>query len=139
MATDDATSRSQPEAVRQQPSQKEAARAAVPAAVPATFAGMPPTAQTFYAVVNADGSLARGFGVVSTTAFGGGDYEVIFSQDITGSAYIATIGLTGSLGISAPGQVSVVGRFENANGVFVQTSDSTGNPTNLGFHLAVHS
>ena len=134
---DETTSRSQPEAVRQQPGEREAA--AVPAAVPATVAGMPPTAQTFYAVVNADGSLARGFGVVSTATFGAGNYEVIFSQNITGSAYIATIGLAGSLGVSAPGQVSVVGRFLNPNGVFIQTTDSTGNPTNMGFHLAIHS
>jgi hypothetical protein len=65
--------------------------------------------------------------------------EVIFSHDITGSAYIATIGLAGSFDISAPGQITVVGRAGNANGVFVQTSDSTGTPTSLGFHLAVHS
>ncbi len=87
MATDETTSRSQPEAVLQQPGEAEATIRAVPA----TFVGMPPTAQTFYAVVNAGGTVARGFGVVSATAFGGGNYEVIFSHDVTGSAGIVNL------------------------------------------------
>lgn len=138
MATDKTPSRSQHGSAQQQ----TPSTTPVPAAVPATPAGMPPTAQTFYAVVNADGSLARGFGVVSSravTEIQAGSYEVIFSQDVTGSAYIATIGDAGNLIIPPPGQVSVVGRFGNANGVFLQTRDSAGSPTNLGFHLAVHS
>jgi hypothetical protein len=107
--------------------------------VPATLAGLPPTAQAFFAVVNANGTLARGFQALSATRLGVGVYQVLFSHDITGSAYIGTIGLTGSLGGSPPGQISVVGRAGAPNGVFVQTFNSAGAPADLAFHLAVLS
>ncbi len=119
-------------------SSAEAAKAEA-ALVPATAAGMPPTAQSFFAVVNANGTLARGFQAVSATSLGTGVYQVVFSHDITGSAFIGTIGLSGSVGISPAGQISVVGRFGLPNGVFVQTFNSAGVPANLGFHLAVLS
>ena len=107
--------------------------------VPATLAGLPPTAQAFFAVVNANGTLARGFQALSATSLGVGVYQVLFSHDITGSAYIGTIGLSGSLGSSPPGQIAVVGRAGAPNGVFVQTFNAAGAPANLGFHLAVLS
>jgi hypothetical protein len=107
--------------------------------IPATTAGLPPTAQTFFAVVNANGSLARGFQAVSSTSLGIGSYQVVFSHDITGSAFIATIGLAGSTGASAPGFITVVGRAGIPNGVFIQTFDRAGALTNLSFHLAVLS
>jgi hypothetical protein len=107
--------------------------------VPATIAGMPPTAQTFFAVVNGDGTLARGFQALSATQLGTGIYQVLFSHDITGSVYVGTIGLSGSVGSSPAGEIAVVGRFGAANGVFVQTFNSAGTPTDLGFHLSVHS
>lgn len=112
---------------------------AVAALVPATFAGMPPTAQTFYAVVRADGTLARGFQAVSATRLGTGIYQVLFAHDITGSAYLGTIGLDTSSGISPSGQMAVVGRAGAPNGVWVQTYDAVGNAADRGFHMAVTS
>ncbi|MFY1698859.1 MULTISPECIES: hypothetical protein [unclassified Solwaraspora] len=109
------------------------------ALVPATGAGMPPTAQTFFAVVNASGGLVRGFGVVSATRLAAGTYQVVFSHDLTGSAYIGTIGLPGSSGASAPGEITVVGRAGIPNGVFVQTFTSAGVLADRSFHLAVVS
>jgi hypothetical protein len=109
------------------------------ALVPATAVGMPPTAQTFFAVVNADGSLARGFEAVSAQRLVDGQYEVIFSHDVTGSVYVASIGSSGSVGIEPTGEITVVGRFGTPNGVFITTTDSTGSFADRGFHLAVHS
>jgi hypothetical protein len=100
---------------------------------------MLPTAQVFFAVVSAEGGLIKGFQAVSATRLSTGTYQVLFSQDITGSAYIGTIGLTGSEGTSAPGLITVVGRFRAANGVFVQMFNATGTLTDLAFHLAVLS
>jgi len=112
---------------------------AVAALVPATTAGMPPTAQTFYAVVRADGTLARGFQAVSATRLGTGIYQVLFAHDITRSAYLGTIGLDTSSGVSPSGQMAVVGRFGAPNGVWVQTYDAAGSPADRGFHMAVTS
>ena len=124
----------------QQPALTEAQRSeALAALVPATAAGMPPTAQTFYAVVKADGTLARGFEAVSATRLGTGMYQVLYAHDITGSAFVGTLGLDVGIGISPSGQIAVVGRFGAANGVFVQTFDAAGNAADRGFHLAIHS
>lgn len=112
----------------------------IPLIVPATPAYMPPTAQAFFAVVSAAGALVRGGPhAVSATHLGTGIYQVLFDHDITGSAYIGTIGLTGSSGESPAGQIAVVGRAGAANGVFVQTFNATGTPTDLAFHLATLS
>jgi hypothetical protein len=99
---------------------------------------MPSTARTYYAVVNADGSLARGFHAVSSANLGAGFYEVIFNQDVTRAAYTATIGSSATAGVEPTGEITVVGRSGAPNGVFITTSDSTGAYANRGFHLAVH-
>jgi hypothetical protein len=93
---------------------------------------------TLFAVVNPDGSLARGFRAVSSQRFSPGQYEVVFNRNVSGCAYIATIGLSGSSGASPSGEITVVGRFGNANAVFLTTTDSAGNFADRGFHLAVH-
>jgi hypothetical protein len=96
-----------------------------------------PSGQYGYAVVDASGMLVRGHHAVSSAPLGTGEYQVIFDSNVRGGAYIASIGLPGSLGASPPGQISVVGRFNNVNGVFIETTDSSGNLADLGFHLAV--
>jgi hypothetical protein len=116
--------------------ESDRARAAL---VPATTTGMPPTAQALYAVVNANGTLARGFGALSVTFLATGTYQVSFSHDITHSALLATIGLSGSTGASAPGFITVVGRNGLVNAAYVQTYNSAGVLTNLGFHIGVLS
>jgi hypothetical protein len=93
---------------------------------------------TLFAVVNANGTLAFGFGAVSSTKLATGEYQVIFNRNVRDCAYVATIGLSGNLGGSPAGEIAVVGRFNNVNGVFVQTFTSAGVPADLGFHLAVH-
>ncbi|MDW5329763.1 hypothetical protein [Plantactinospora sp. KLBMP9567] len=109
------------------------------AAVPATAAGLPATAQGHFAVVNANGTLARGFGAVSSSRLTTGQYQVIFIQNVAASAFTATIGLTGSVGTSPPGEIAVVGRAGVPAGVFVQTWNSSGVPADRAFHLHVSS
>ena len=92
---------------------------------------------SLFAVVNSDGSLARGSAVSSAhLGFGPGTYEVIFSSNIAGCAYPATLGLS-TPGITLPGEIQVVNRAGNPNGVFVATYDSTGTSADRGFHLMV--
>lgn len=105
--------------------------------VTGTTAGMPPTAQSFFAVVGSTGGVAKGFQATGATLLATGTYQVDFTQNITGCAYLGTIGLTGSVGASAPGEITVVGRAGAANGVFVQTFNSAGAPANLAFHLGI--
>jgi len=90
-----------------------------------------------FAVVNSAGTLVRGRGTVSSANLGTGIYQVIFDSNIRQAAYLGTIGLPGASGNSPAGQISVVGRFTDVRGVFVQTFNSSGNPQNLAFHLAV--
>ena len=92
---------------------------------------------TRYAVVNANGTLARGRKAVAATRLATGAYEVVFHRDVRKCAYVGTIGLSGSAGSSLPGEITVVGRAGNDRGVFVTTHSSGGASADLGFHLAV--
>jgi hypothetical protein len=93
---------------------------------------------TLFAVVNANGTLARGFRAVSSSKLTTGRYQVIFNRDVSRCAFVATIGLSGSVGAATPGEITVVGRAGNPNGVFVTTHNSGGAFADNGFHLAVH-
>jgi hypothetical protein len=106
-------------------------------AVPATAAGMPPTAQVMYAVVNANGTVARAFpSSITATSLGTGVYQVTTTQNISGCAFVGSTGQPGNSG-TAPGQLSVAGRAGNVNAVFVETLSPTGAAANLPFHLAI--
>jgi len=91
-----------------------------------------------FAVVAADGSLARGTHIVSTAHVATGAYEVIFDSNVRKCAYTASLGTTGAGTVGDPGQVTVVGRVTNVNGVFVQIVDRSGNPVDSSFHLAAN-
>ncbi len=97
------------------------------------------TPQLVFAVVNSDGSLSgQNFGASGSARLGVGTYEVFFGGSvITGGAYTASIGLAGNVGASAPGEITVVGRVGTANGLFIQTFDSTGALADRGFHVHV--
>ncbi len=90
------------------------------------------------AVVNSKGKLIRGCYAVSADRIAEGRYEVIFSRDVRKGTYVATIGSPKHSGVSAPGEVTVVGRVSSNNGVFITTSRSDGSYKDLGFHLIVH-
>jgi hypothetical protein len=88
-----------------------------------------------FAVVNSNGTLARGNGVVSTSQLSTTAYQVIFNRNVTGCAYTATVGKPGSG--ATEGLAMVAARSGNANGVFVNTRDSKGNGASRDFHLLV--
>ena len=96
--------------------------------------GAPATA--LWAVVNADGTLARGSGAVSSTSLGFGTYEVLFNRDVTGCAYVASAG-TASSGSPPDAFVSTSPRANDVNGVFLDARTSTGDSVPNPFHLAV--
>jgi hypothetical protein len=96
---------------------------------------------TLLAVVNADGTLARGLGATSSTRIDPqipGQYEVKFDRDVSNCTYTATIGLSGNMSSPTPGEITVAGRDNDPQGVFIATYDIQGVGVDLGFHLAVH-
>jgi hypothetical protein len=95
-------------------------------------------ASTLWAVVNAEGALARGgTGAVSAAEGSGtGQYEVLFNRNVSTCAYIATVGLS-STGNPPVGVAVVAPRGGNVNAVYVETLALNGVQTALPFHLAV--
>lgn len=95
------------------------------AAPPAVGHVRPSTACSPWAVVNDDGSLARtGCAGARVKPDGLGGYGVIFTKSLRKCAYEATIGLSGSVGVSDPAFATVVGDPTNADGVLVTTYDA---------------
>lgn len=92
---------------------------------------------TLWAVVNADGTLARGTPGTTTSKVGTGAYEVVFTLDVHNAAFVAVLGLTGSSGTQPAGMVTTVGRAGNPNGVWLSTYNVSGTNTNQPFHLIV--
>jgi len=90
-----------------------------------------------WAVVNSNGTLARGTAGTSSSHLNTGVYEVDFPQSVKKCVFTATTGLSGSSGAQVAGFVTVAGRGSNDAGVFVTTYGGTGSPQDLGFHLNV--
>jgi hypothetical protein len=92
----------------------------------------------YWAVVETNGTLVRGRNVVSVKRLAQGQYEVIFSGDVSQGVYVATIGRPGIF-VEPAGQIGVALRFGSGNkGVWVDTHDSVGNYSDRAFHLVVH-
>ena len=108
-----------------------------PKSVIGTSRGMPSTSRVLYATINADGSVARSLALGAGTArLAAGQYQVIFSQDMQGCAYVATIGNAGA-GSATQGTVDVALRAGNNSGVFVETKTLAGAFEDRPFHLVV--
>ena len=92
--------------------------------------------------MSSSGTLARGNGIASVTHTGTGTYVVTTTtSDITGCAYLATGGETGT-GAGSPTNVHVASTSGNDAAVTVTTqfiSNNGGGPTPADepFHLAV--
>lgn len=95
-------------------------------------------ARVLWAVVSSDGRLVRDKGARDANRLSGGHYEVIFDRNVRSCVYVATIGLPGAQGESAPGQISTAGRNGARNGVFLDTRNSSGGSASRGFHLVVN-
>jgi hypothetical protein len=94
-------------------------------------------ATTLWAVVNSDGTLARGSHVTSTLQVRTGGYGVLFDRDVSSCAYEATLGDGTVTAANYSGNAAVTGKAGSVNGVFVNTFDTTGTATNYPFHVAV--
>lgn len=88
------------------------------------------------AVVNSDGTLARGLGAISSSLLDTGAYEVVFPRDVSNCIYNATPGQP-ALEDPQPGEIAVALRRGNPRAVFIATYASNGQPSNNGFHLTV--
>ncbi len=99
-------------------------------------AGSP--ASTLWAVVNIKGELVRGGAATdsATALLEPGAYEVVFNRNVSGCAYIATLG-SPEAGSAFAGMVAVATRLGNPDAVFVQTFAEKGKPMAQSFHLAV--
>ena len=102
----------------------------------------------FWAVIERDASLVRGRNVLRTAKLGLGIYEVFFTGDVSNGAFVATIGRPG-IATEPPGEITVALRccpganpwtpFSDNKGVWIQTFDSSGRPSDRSFHLIVLS
>jgi hypothetical protein len=95
----------------------------------------------YWAVVETDGTLVRGNNVWRATRLAEGQYEVIFTGDVSGGAYVASIGRPG-IATEPAGEIGVALRCclnppEQNKGVWVDTHDSGGSYSDRAFHLIV--
>jgi len=72
-------------------------------------------------------------------------YEVFFTGDVSNGAFVATIGRPG-IATEPTGEITVALRcpgfgafapFDDSEGVWLRTFDSTGKPADRSFHLIV--
>jgi hypothetical protein len=95
-----------------------------------------------FAVVEANGTLARGGHVTSLAKLSGangGTYQVIFDRTVSGCAYNATVGPStfgGSIG-PPPVTITTATRAGNPNGVFIFIHQANGTTIDEPFHLVV--
>jgi hypothetical protein len=110
---------------------KEATLGPVPTALTAN-------GSTRFAVVSGPGQLARGRDVTSVARTGDGRYQVIFSADIRGCGYFATVGDPAGGAPPQNSHITVSSLGTNANGVAVRTENGqNGNEADRPFHLIV--
>jgi hypothetical protein len=99
--------------------------------------------RTFWAVVETDGTFVRGRNVARVAHLGTGQYEVVFTSDVSEGVYVATIGRPGEATEPA-GLIGVAKRCcltgsETDKGVWVDTHDPNGDDADRAFHLVVHT
>lgn len=93
----------------------------------------------FWAVIERDGTLLRGRNVARSARLATGQYEVVFTADVSGGLYLATIGRPG-ISTEPSGQIGVALRCclppaEANKGVWIDTHDSTGAFSDRAFHV----
>jgi hypothetical protein len=93
-------------------------------------------ARPAWAVVNADGTLARTSGGVTSASLGvDGQFAVNFGRDVSHCGYVGTIDYSAT---GFEGEISVTPRSGDVNEVFVQTYlFSPAQDANMPFHLVV--
>ena len=96
----------------------------------------------YWAVIERDGSVVRGRNVVRAAKVGTGQYEVVFTGDVSQGVYVASIGRPG-IATEPAGEIGVALRCclppaEANRGVWVDTHNSSGANEDRAFHLVVH-
>jgi hypothetical protein len=99
--------------------------------------------RTFWAVVETNGTFVRGRNVARVAHLATGQYEVVFTSDVSEGAYVASIGRPG-IATEPAGEIGVALRccltgHETNKGVWVDTHDSRGAYADRAFHLIVHT
>jgi hypothetical protein len=94
---------------------------------------------TYWAVIERDGTLIRGRNVIRSKRLATGQYEVVFTGDVSGGVYQATIGRPG-IATEPAGEIGVALRCclsgtETNHGVWVDTHDSGGASSDRAFHV----
>ncbi len=95
--------------------------------------------QNNWAVVDATGKIVRQFssaGPITGSSVGTGLYDVTFGKDVSGCAFEATLGDTGT-GAPPIGMIGVSADSGDPNSVVVQTTDKNGTLADASFHLYV--
>ena len=90
-----------------------------------------------FAVVHGNGTLIRGAGAVSSTRFGTGQYQAVFTRNVRNCAYVGSISEPTNTLIPPAGQIAVTGRSGNDAGIFVQTRDGAGAAADRTFMVKV--
>jgi hypothetical protein len=90
-----------------------------------------------YAVVNANGTLARQSGVANVVRVAAGNYRVVFRRNVRNCVYVASIGLSGAVGTEINSSIDTAGDNLSVNGVFVDTENFAGTQVDRAFHLLV--
>jgi len=96
----------------------------------------------YWAVIETNGTLIRGRNVVRSQRLATGQYEVVFTGDVSRGVYVATIGRPG-IATEPSGEIGValrccLGGAEANKGVWVNTADPKGAFSDRAFHLVVH-
>jgi hypothetical protein len=99
--------------------------------------------RTFWAVVETNGTFVRGRNVARVTHLAPGQYEIVFTSDVSNGVYVASIGRPG-IATEPAGQIGVALRCclsgaEENKGVWVDTHDPNGDYADRAFHLVVHT
>jgi hypothetical protein len=99
--------------------------------------------RTFWAVVETDGTFIRGRNVARVAHLAPGQYEIVFTSDVSNGVYVANIGRPG-ISTEPAGQIGVALRccltgHEVNKGVWVDTHDPDGAYADRAFHLVVHT
>jgi hypothetical protein len=105
------------------------ALAAAAAIVPTAWAASP----NLFASVAGNGSLVNGNGISSVTHIGTGQYEVTFTANVSGCAYVSTTQNAYSQAI----QSYTAGGHLSSDGVYVEVKNQGGGLTDGPFDLAV--
>jgi hypothetical protein len=84
-----------------------------------------------WANVAGDATFQSGAGVTQTLSLGTGEYEVDFTQDVSGCAYIASLQ-------GGSGSATTASRAGTPDGVYITTWSSSGPLVNASFSLSVY-